>query len=122
MSKSLGKSPDQSPTQSTILIQLLERHLTFGNSLLCGRLSGLCCRLLLAREHLHIVDPNLYHCTAYAILVIIRAAVDATLNIELVALMYILLHGLSQAAPENKIVPLSAFRNLSTIRKCVGTV
>ena len=80
----------------SVSLELSEGHLVVrGCGLSCG-LHGLCyglaSRLLLAREHLHIVYPNLYYGTAYAILIIIRTAMDATLYIELVALAHILLH------------------------------
>ena len=106
--------------------KLSERHLTFGSCLLSSRLRGLCrgltSRLLLTRKHLHIVYPNLYDSATHTILVVIRATVDAALDIELIALVHILFYGLRQATPEDEIVPLCTLGHLSAIRECVCAV
>ena len=84
----------------------------------CGLSSG----LLLTRKHLHIVDPYLHDRTAHSILVIIRAAMDTTLDIEFVTFVHILFHGLRQATPKDKVVPLGTLRHLGPIGKCIGTI
>ena len=90
--------------------------------LLGSGLHRLYCGLLLTRKHLHIVDPYLHDRTAYSILVIIRAAMDTTLDIKFVTLVHILFYSLRQATPEDKVVPLGALRHLGSIGKCIGTI
>ena len=87
-----------------------------------GLSSRLPCGLLLTRQHLHVVHPYLHYRAAHPILVIIRAAMDATLHIELVALVYIFLYCLCQSTPEDEVVPLGALRHLCPIGKAVSTI
>ena len=47
---------------------------------------------------------------------------DATLNVEFVTLVHILLYSLRQTTPKNEVVPLSTLGHLSSIRKSISAI
>ena len=73
-------------------------------------------------QQLYVLGPNLGHIVLYTVLVVIRGIPYAPLNIELVALVYILLYNLGKPPPQNNIMPVCALWHLCSILEHVAAL